>query len=233
MISFATQNLKSSHIFCLKNKAFTLALPLLLVLLTANWLTTSLSADDSGVFSTKEFEISIPPEFERIEHKQAAIVLRHKTQGYPTFNAVFSPGAWPYSSISVKEQAQKLEDSYRLVGLTTVKLANYSLTTLDQQVTLNAELIYQSSSSNYTSSVWLVSLKDKHLVFTAVYKDQPKPAEIAEIEKILKGIKIHLQANPIAKKESNRESLMVLALIAILSIVGLILIIKWISKRRT
>jgi hypothetical protein len=190
LISFATQKLNSLHIFCLKNKAFASKAIPTLVALNCLILAPAFKSQAQEEFKSDQIELSIPNNFERVENKAAILLLRNKTEGFPTFNAVLVAGIWPYLNLSVVQQAQKIEDSYHLIGLKNAKVINSSVVEIDGIASLKTELTYEINNIKYRSEVWLLTLSDRHLVLTAVFKSPAKQEEIDLIRNLVQAIKI-------------------------------------------
>ena len=183
------------------------------------------SNESKNLFESVDLELSIPSIFEKVENQSALLALRHKIKGYPTFNIVLATGAWPYIKQNYSFQGQKLVDEYRLVGLKNTELKEIREIQIDSQPALYAKLKYTIADTSYQSEVWLISLLEKHIILTAVYRNEAEEISQNEIQNLIKTLKIKdpsLKGND-TKTSSNFISLKLKIIIglSILLILGL------------
>lgn len=233
---FATQNLMSLHIFCLKNKAFTPTILRLVILgcvvilnfpliaSTESQLATQSEFNTQAEFNTQDFKLDIPTDLERVENSSALLVLRHRTLGFPSFNAIAISGLWPHSDVGVENQGAKIVDQYRLVGLKDAQLLSAKSIKINDLPALMAEISYKDaiSTNHLLSRVWVVQLKDRHLIFTAVFKSPLKASDSELIAGLLNSIQIKPLMAPSQVQEGwdFEGNLILIGLVAIIFIAG-------------
>lgn len=216
----ATQKFSQSYLFCLKNKAFRLLIHFAPSTLLYFFSFANL-ASGQQVLTLERFTIEAAPQYEVVTHPSAALVLRHKTQGFPTFNVVFSPGPWPYFRLDRNQQAEKVLDQYRGIGLTDVTLIEANDALIAGSPALKVTVNYHLHEASMYSEVWLLSLPGEHLIFTAVYKESLNSGARDEIANMLSTVKLANKSEDTkAKLDAHEVRWPLLAIVLALAVIA-------------
>lgn len=121
------------------------------------------------VSTENEFSLVYPGEFEIVSSAlNAALVLRHKTQGYPSFNIVVQPGTYKALAQSDEKQKQAILNDYNKVGITDASPIHSFFARIGERNAYTLEIEYSSQNERYISSVTITSGKGKYYVLTYI-----------------------------------------------------------------
>lgn len=230
MNTFATQKLKRSYIFSLQNKAFA-PRSFRLIFLLASLALHCIPAYSQNEFRSDEISLEIPSNFERVGNPSALLVIRDKTQGFPTFNAVLAPGPWPYTRLDVQAQGQKVIDDYHLVGLKSAEATAVEFTEIDKHQALHTRVHYEAGQNEFFSEIWIIPLVDRHIILTAVYKGQVLPYAQAVINQVVATLKVALPPQSEPQSDGTASQWAVIVVGCMLGCLIVLFILKLKRKR--
>ncbi len=181
---FATQNFTFDTFFSLKNIAFRL------MLISISFATGNMSClADNRAVRFDDFTISVPEQFTIQKRPPAALYLSHKNQQFPTFNIIKQAGSWPYEKLGKEEQKAKIEHEYRAIGLKSSEALSISDSSISGMPATLIELSYNSDKQSFRSRLWVLSLKDRHYLLTAVFSEPVSRQLSASIDDLVSSIR--------------------------------------------
>lgn len=145
----------------------------LLVFLTAALVAPAsiFAAEDTTTFTHPEFKftVSYPKEFEQAPSPspQAALVLRHRERGFPTFTVTLHPGPFIPGERHDQKEREVLA-SYRAVGITDARLiASHQ----EGERGLVVEIGFSQGGESRRSQVTLLSGTAQHYILTYIDRE--------------------------------------------------------------
>lgn len=133
------------------------------------------------------FNLKYPESFELVAQPEgaAAVALRDRAEGYPTFNIVVESGSSFPSWLSLDSHAQRLLEEYRRVGLTTASLEFSESLPIGEFQALRFGISYQGPGGSFSAVVTQIPTGNFLYTLTFIDRAQGKPRESQALKELL------------------------------------------------
>ena len=104
----------------------------------------------------------------KVDRNQVLLLIKPKTDDFPTFNLVVQPGPYPPNRFSSLRLEQEVVASYHAVGLTDAKIVGAANRVTPNGETFGYELSYSNAGQPFRSRVEILGRNDWHLIMTFI-----------------------------------------------------------------
>ena len=156
-----------------------LALVICLLLLGLISFNNSVIAQENRIWTSPDgmLRLSIPDAYETVPPassgpaESAVLLLKDRQGGFPTFNVIIQPAAAVLSDMAPEAYGKEILSSYRLVGITDVRLLNAQRKTVSGRTALEALLAYRHGGADFVSAVLVITMNDIQYTLTYIERD--------------------------------------------------------------
>ncbi|MBX7145219.1 MAG: hypothetical protein K1X79_12260 [Oligoflexia bacterium] len=154
---------------------------------------------------SKAFQLNFNSVFELMppSSPNVALSLRHRANGYPTFNIIRESCSPALLEKGPAEQAERLASEYRHVGLTDTLIRENSSQTFDGNKAFAALLSYHNQGKAYLSAVMRILVADQCLVTTFIDEESSFETNRYLLAQLQNGLKILNTQAPEEKSSSS------------------------------
>jgi hypothetical protein len=182
---------------------------------------------EERTFNSTQFEFSLhyPQEFVSYASNvtEVPLALRHRTQGYPSFNVTVEAGAYNPYAHSIEEQRDQVLQSYRQVGISEIHARTWELRNLKGISLFYTELEGSHANKNYGYAVIVVPGIERHLILTFVDNLPNFENSRPLLEALLAGLEYH--GSVPLRATSKRWLVLVVAGGSLILVIGIIYVL--------